>query len=618
MKKIKTELFVVFVIISLIPFCASVIIDYFSVMNLVQERLSTKLENVGRMKQASLTRHLEYITHLAGGLAKSNSLKQLHTAMSDQTPALTEEEKNSLYKAASDTVHVFQEEFWGVFHHIFITDANGRVMVSPSHGSPGSNHFNMGISESPFFKAALTSPQVTDYFGFQESTHYHQLYLLPLKNEQQETYGVLVLEVCIDYVMKVLNENVDLGEGGEIFLLTLDKRKVIEAKDKKAEYIKNPLVDEALKSRFASGNYTNEAGEDIFAVYINDPGRPWIVGLEVKKSVALGFMTSFLVKRLALVLLLVVILLLLWLRISKSVTQPIYKIVEAVDRVAGGDFTTEIKIRRKDELGDLVNSINRMTHGLTGLIKDIISRSTAMQASANKVCGESEALAARARQEAASVADTNEAINSFTALVDENSINSRESSDSLQGFKENIQSSGELIDNVTQTMEMIDGSSRQIDQIIEVVNAISFQTNLLALNAAVEAARAGEAGRGFAVVASEVRNLAGKTAESSKNIQDIVSKNVESAAKGMELANETTKFFSSIVDKIQSISGQIKKVADGTEQQTEEIQRINRSCSELETVISENVALAGTLADAGIRMKNDAESMIGIVKKFKV
>ncbi|MCP5046694.1 MAG: methyl-accepting chemotaxis protein [bacterium] len=618
MKKIKTELFVVFVVISLIPFCGSVIINYFSVTDLFQERLSAKLENTGRMKQASLTRLLENVTHLAGAVGKSLPLKQLQVAKGDQTAPLTEEEKKRLYKAASDAIHVFQEEYWGMFHHIFIADPNGKVIVSPSHGSSTGNHLNMDISESPFFKAALTSVQVTDYFGFQESDHFHQLYLLPLKNQRQETYGVMVMEVCIDYVMKTLNENVDMGEGGEIFLLTLDKRKVLEKKDNKAEYINNPLVEEALNNRYSSGNYTNQAGEDILAVYINDPGRPWIVGLEVKKSVALAFMNSFLYKSLVFLLLLVGLLVLLWLRISKSVTQPIYQIVEAVDRIAEGDFTAKIDIQRQDELGDLVDSINRMIKDLARLIKDIISHSTGMLTSAHQVCEESAALAASTNQEASSVAATTESIDGFAALVENYSANSKESSDSLQGFRENIQSSSDLIGNVTETMQMIDSSSRQIDQIIEVVNAISFQTNLLALNAAVEAARAGDAGRGFAVVASEVRNLAGKTAESSKNIQDIVTNNVESAAKGMKLANETTEFFASIVEKIQTISNQIKEMADSSEQQTEEIQRINHSCAQLEKAVSENVASARTLADEGVHLKKDAESMIAIVKKFKI
>src|SRR3546814_4801770 len=100
------------------------------------------------------------------------------------------------------------------------------------------------------------------------------------------------------------------------------------------------------------------------------------------------------------------------------------------------------------------------------------------------------------------------------------------------------QQGGTVMVDVVAAMEDISSSSQRIADIIGVIDSIAFQTNILALNAAVEAARAGEQGRGFAVVASEVRSLAQRSAQSAKEIKDLIDSSVGRIDDGSRLRSE--------------------------------------------------------------------------------
>ncbi len=302
----------------------------------------------------------------------------------------------------------------------------------------------------------------------------------------------------------------------------------------------------------------------------------------------------------------------------KNIVNPIVMMKDKFKTVATGDLRVRVDNVYKGEIGELTESFNNFLSSIKEIINNVKISTLEVTNSTDEIAAASEDLATRTNEMAASITETSATLEEFTTIIKSNSKNAEDVTETLIKFNEEVQSKNELMDNVTNTMAEINESSKQIDTIVNVINDISFQTNLLALNAAVEAARAGEHGRGFAVVASEVRNLAQKTAESSKTIQEIIIKNVESTQKGMELVNQTSEFFNSILQVMNDIVKKIESINDGSKEQAAGIDQINEAITQLEEVINQNAALVEELSATGKSLKSNANDLKEVINNFKV
>jgi methyl-accepting chemotaxis protein len=306
--------------------------------------------------------------------------------------------------------------------------------------------------------------------------------------------------------------------------------------------------------------------------------------------------------------------------LGKLITIPIHAMIErahdlAVDDV---DMTRRLQVDSRDEIGELSNWFNKFLDRLQQLIIKVKSASDEIYHATKEITAGSEDLEARTNSQSSSITETSSTLGQFSESIRQNTENSAEADMMLVDFNQEIQEKSSLIDNVTTTMTEIFESSKQIDNIIKVINDISFQTNLLALNAAVEAARAGEAGRGFAVVAAEVRNLAQKTAESSKTIQDIVMRNVESTQKGMELVKDTSEFFGEIVGVMGEIVQKVSNITEVSREQSDSIEKITQTISQMDQMSDRNTQLVEEFSETGRKVKDNAMELQQLVSRFKL
>ena len=302
------------------------------------------------------------------------------------------------------------------------------------------------------------------------------------------------------------------------------------------------------------------------------------------------------------------------------VITPIRKVVTMFKEIAegGGDLRARLDNSGKDELAELSGWFNKFVEKLHDIVKQVIDSISDFSRITGKISSETESLSVRTDEQAASITETSATLEEFSQSVKHNTDNASHVNSEIESFNREINSKKELVDNVTHTMKEIHDSSTQINQIVRVINDISFQTNLLALNAAVEAARAGEAGRGFAVVASEVRSLAVKTNEASERIKNIAIKNMESIETGMKLVSQTSIFFTSLLDIMQGIQNEIQQISTGSNEQSTGIEQINQAVSVLDDAIRQNSELSGELSGSVKHLTANAEEITQLMQKFQV
>jgi methyl-accepting chemotaxis protein len=177
---------------------------------------------------------------------------------------------------------------------------------------------------------------------------------------------------------------------------------------------------------------------------------------------------------------------------------------------------------------------------------------------------------------------------------------------------------GTVVGQVVATMEEIQQSSRKINDIIGVIDGIAFQTNILALNAAVEAARAGEQGRGFAVVAGEVRSLAQRSAEAAREIKGLIGASVDKVEAGTTLVQNAGSTMGEIVASVKRVTDMIAEISASTVEQTQGIESVNGSVTQLDQMTQQNAALVEQSAAAAESLKDQAQRLSQLVAGFRL
>ncbi|EEG86762.1 methyl-accepting chemotaxis protein signaling domain protein [Proteus penneri ATCC 35198] len=175
-----------------------------------------------------------------------------------------------------------------------------------------------------------------------------------------------------------------------------------------------------------------------------------------------------------------------------------------------------------------------------------------------------------------------------------------------------------IMNDAINSMKKIEVGTLKVAEINDVVNNIASQTNILALNAAVEAARAGEQGRGFTVVATEVRNLAARSADAAREINQIIRESVADVAYGRELVNRTGEHMQDIVSSITKVSDIMQGISIASEEQKVGIEQIAVAINQMDSVVQQNATLVEQGATSTMILDEKAQNLTDKVSIFKV
>lgn len=316
--------------------------------------------------------------------------------------------------------------------------------------------------------------------------------------------------------------------------------------------------------------------------------------------------------------LVLIICLLLATYLAKHVLKPISSLLAVFDKAAAGDLTVEAKLDTRDEMRTLSEGFNRMIWHQREMMKEVLNSAVQVKAAASQIAAANQDLSQRTQEQATTLQQVAASVKQVNSLAQQTSVNSKQADDLSGLMFQAAESGSRSVTEALQAMDGISNSSRQISDIVKVVNDLAFQTNLLALNAAVEAGRAGEQGRGFAVVAAEVRNLAGRTAEASREIERLIQDNGDRVKQGNDLARQSAAALQEIVKQIEGTSKSFSEVASAMQEQATAITQIQDALAQLNQVTQQNAAIVEETAVSSETLNEEAEVLNKMVSGFKV
>jgi Methyl-accepting chemotaxis protein len=289
-----------------------------------------------------------------------------------------------------------------------------------------------------------------------------------------------------------------------------------------------------------------------------------------------------------------------------------------LDHLAKGDLTHRVTADLSGAFAKLKEDFNTAMTRLQETVKDVFDTTNQINNNAGEISTATNDLSHRTEQQAAALEETAAALDEITATIKETAANANEAARSVMGAKDAAENGGRVVETAIKAMDSIAQSSKQITDIIGVIDEIAFQTNLLALNAGVEAARAGDAGRGFAVVASEVRALAQRSSEAAKQIKALINASSEYVGDGVKYVGETGQALKHIVDQVLQINSLVADMAQASEQQSTGVEQVNAAVGQMDRVTQQNAAMVEQTTAAARGLASEAKSLTEIVGFFSV
>jgi methyl-accepting chemotaxis protein len=544
----------------------------------------------------------------------------------------------------------------------FHRDGSGKLTVNTHWNSDES----LKYYEQPWHRAGMQAPSGQCAWALaykDEASAEPRTNCAMAIRKDGEAYGVSTIDVTLGFFNSLV---ADMGKDiqGEVMIVEPDGKILSNLAGSGDQIVLRNVSELAGQSLFIREIHDNLGKVDDHALVKHDyqaadgsdwtfflhriDGTPWLLAATLPSRL-LTENSSGVLKTLAILQIPLAILLLLGTLFAiRQLMRRLHVLRGSIDSLSAGDadLTRRIALKGEDEMDAVGSSVNRFIAYLQEMIADVGQASVVIAEELRQLQQQSrqtnEVLARHANETdqavtaitemsstADSVAQSATETASFTRTANDNAAKSKlvvaEASNSVLALVEEVE-------RATERVKAMQADAERINDVLGVIGSIAGQTNLLALNAAIEAARAGEQGRGFAVVADEVRALAGRTQQSTSEINEMLGKlqqGVGAAVQAMDqtkascqaTADTTSRVnvglddMASAVSRIHELSAQIATAAEEQSSVTEEI---NQNMVAIRRMVDELVS-GGRQADKSTEALLESNNrLVQLVNRFKV
>ena len=531
----------------------------------------------------------------------------------------------------------------------------GSTQGGMTRQDPSLNTGNYDPRERPWYQDAVKAGQLIVTAPYVSVTMQKLVVTLsePVRH-QGELVGAVGANLALD---KLIDEVLAMQVQGDGYAMLLDSSGLIVGHPNKELALKqigelSPDLSAATFQQWGRENNELHAatldGRDVLLAVQPVAGTDWLLAMVMYRDVLEAPLATLLWQLVGLTLVLMLVFSALLTAMFKYLFADLGRVAGALHDIAHGegDLTVHINTRSKDEVGQLAESFNQFVARLHGIVSRLRDVTVELAAQSRAQAAGAQSRSQRVRQQQDEIVMVATAVTEMASATQEIAGNA-EFAATTSGDAVKLAVSGQsqvgqsqrsitgLADEVADASQIIvelDAHAQKISGILATISGIAEQTNLLALNAAIEAARAGEQGRGFAVVADEVRSLAGRTAQSTSEIQTMIENLQQGVAKAVTVMQECSREMDSCMDQsshannameevqgiVVLISDMSSQIASAAEQQQATSADIATNLNRISDISDLNYQGIERVAETSQQLDSLAEQQESLVKRFRL